>query len=46
MGARSGELITTDKPAIVPELFLDAVVVEDSKSNGCFPNSSWTDESD
>ena len=46
MGARWGELVTTDKPTVVSEPFLDAIVVEDSQSDGCFPNPSWTNEGD
>ena len=46
MGARSGELVATDKPAVVPETLLDAVVVEDSQGNRCLPNPPWADESD
>ena len=45
MGARGGELVATDESAVVPEPFLDAVVVEDGQSNGSFPDSSWADES-
>ena len=41
-----GELVATDKPAVVPELFLDTIVVEDSQGDGCFPDSPRTNESD
>ena len=43
---RWGELVATDEPTIVSKSFLDAIVVEDGQSNGCFPDPSWTDESD
>ena len=46
MSARCGELVATDKPTVFSELFLDAVVVEDSQSDGCFPDPPWTNESD
>ena len=46
MSARCRELVTTDEPAVVSESFLDAIVVEDSQGDGCFPDPSWTDESD
>ena len=46
MRARRGELVTTDEPAVISEPFLDSIVVEDGQGDGCFPNPSWTDESD
>ena len=46
MKVGGGELVTTDKPAIVSEPFLDTIMVEDDKSYGCLPDSPWTDESD
>ena len=46
MIARRGELIATDESTVVSELFPDLIVVENSKSDGRFPNSPWTDESD
>ena len=41
-----GELVATDEPTVVSEPFLDAIVVEDSQSDGGFPNPPCTDESD
>ena len=46
IGARGGELVATNKPTVVPKLFLYAIVVEDSQSDGCFPDSPGTNESD
>ena len=46
MTARGGELVATDKPTVVSEPFLDAIMVEDRESDGCFPDPAWTDESD
>ena len=46
MGARGRELVTADKPTVISKLFLDAIVVEDGESDGCFPNSPCADESD
>ena len=46
MSARCRELVTTYEPAVVSESFLDAIVVEDSQGDGCFPDPPWTDESD
>ena len=46
VGTRCKELVATDEPAVVSETFLDPIVVEDSQSDGCFPDSPWTDESD
>ena len=45
MSACGWELVAADKPTFVSELLLDAIVVEDGQSDGCFPNSAWTDES-
>ena len=45
MVARGGELVATDEPAVVSKPSLDAIVMEDSQSNGCFPNPPWADES-
>ena len=46
MNTRGGELVATDKPAVVPEPFLDAIVVKDGQGNGCFPDPACTKESD
>ena len=46
MSARGGELVTTDEPTVVSEPFLDSVVVEDSQSDGRFPDPPCADESD
>ena len=46
MSTRCRELVATDEPAVVPEPFLDPIVVEDGQGNGCFPDSPWTDECD
>ena len=46
MVARGGELIATNEPAIVSKPPLDAIVVEDGKSDRCLPDPSWTDESE
>jgi len=46
MSARSWELIATDEPAVIAEPFLDSIVVEDRESDGSFPDSPCTDESD
>ena len=40
MSARGGELIAADEPTVVSKPFLDAIVVEDSQSDGRFPNPS------
>ena len=46
MSSRGGELVTTDESTVYSEPFLDAIVVEDGKSDGSFTNPPWTDESD
>ena len=46
MGTRSWELITTDESTVLAESVFDPTVVENSESNGRFPNPSCTDESD
>ena len=46
MSARCRELITTDKVAVIAKPVLDAIVVENSEGDGCFPNAPCTDESD
>ena len=40
------ELVTTDEPTVFTETLLDAIVEEDSQSDGCFADPPWTDESD
>jgi len=42
---RSGELVATDESTVTAEPFLDSVVVEDSQSDGRFPDPACTDES-
>ena len=44
MGGR--ELVTADESTLVTETLLDAILMKDGKSNGCFSNPPWTDESD
>ena len=46
MSARRGELVATDEPTVGSKPFLDAIMMEDGQSDGCFPNSSCTDEGD
>jgi hypothetical protein len=46
MRARGGELVATDEPTVVTESFLDAIVVEDSQSDGRLANPAGTNESD
>ena len=46
MSARGRKLVATEEPTVVSEPFLDTIVMEDGQSNGCFPDSSWTDKSD
>ena len=46
MSTRGGELVTTEKPTVISEPFLDAVVVEDGQSDRCLSNPPCTDESD
>ena len=43
---QGGELVTTDKSAVDSRLFLDEIVVGDGQNDGCFPDSSCTDESE
>jgi len=45
MSTRGRELVATDETTIVTESLLDAIVMEDSKSDGRLPNSTSTDES-
>ena len=46
MGARGGELIATNEPAVVPKPFLDAIVVENGQGDGRFPDPPCANESD
>ena len=46
MGERCWELIAADKSAVIAKTLLDVVVVEDSQCDGCFADSSGTNESD
>ena len=46
MSARSWELTTTDKSAVLAKPILDAIVVEDREGDGCFPDPACTDQSD
>ena len=46
MSAGGGELVTSDEPTVVSKSFLDAIVVEDGESDGCFPDPPCADESD
>ena len=41
-----GELVATDESTVITESLLDATVVEDSQSDGCFPDLPWTYEGD
>ena len=42
---RSGEPVATDESTVIAKSFLDAIVVENSQSDGCFPNPTWANES-
>ena len=46
MGARSGELVATDESTVAAKSLFDAIVVEDSQSDGRLPDPASTDESD
>jgi len=46
MSERGRELVATDKPTVGSKPFLDAIVMEDGESNGCFSNPPCADESD
>jgi len=46
VSARGRELVATDEPAVGPEPFFDAIVVEDGQGDGCFSNPPCTNESD
>ena len=45
MSERRWELVASDKSTVFVEPPLDAIVVEDSQSDGRFPDPPWTDES-
>jgi len=44
MGERCWELVASGKPAILAEPLLDAIVIEDSQSDGRFADPTSTDE--
>ena len=44
MSLGGGELVATNEPTVVSKPFLYAIVVEDSQSDGGFPNPPCTDE--
>ena len=44
MGGR--ELVAADESTLVTETLLDAILMEDGESDGCFSDPPWTDESD
>ena len=46
MIAGRGELIAADESTIVSKPLFDAIVVEDGQSDGCFPDSPCTNESE
>ena len=46
MSEGRGELVAADESTIVSETLLDAIVVEDGQSDGCFPDSPRTNESE
>ena len=46
MGIGTGELVTTDESAVVTESLFDAIVMEDSQSDGRLSDPASTDESD
>ena len=46
MSARGWELIAADEPAVVAELLLDSIVVEDCQGNRGLPDTAGADESD
>ena len=39
-------MIATDEPTVVSKPFPDAIVMEDSPSDGRFPDPPYTDEGD
>ena len=46
MNARGREQVAANEPTVLSKPSLDAIVVEDSKSDRSFPDAPWTDESD
>jgi len=42
MSGRREKLITTDKPAVLAEPLLDAIVVEGGQNSGCLANPTST----
>ena len=46
MGERGRETVAADEPTIFAKPLFNRVVVEDGQSDGCLPNSAYTDESD
>jgi hypothetical protein len=40
-----GKLVTADEPASVAKPLFDAIVMEDSESDGCLPNATGTNKS-
>jgi hypothetical protein len=42
--AGSGELVTSDKSAVITKPFLDPIVVENGQCDGCLADPSGTDE--
>jgi len=46
VSAERGELIATNESTVIAEPLLDAIMVEDRQSNGCFPDPPCADESD
>ena len=46
MGVGSRELVAADESTLVTETLLDAILMKDGESNGCFSDPPWTDESD
>ena len=46
MGARSRELITTDKSTVVAKPLLDSIMVENGQGDGRLANHASADESD
>ena len=46
MGIGTGELVTTDESAVVTESLFDAIVMEDSQSDGRLSDPASTNEGD
>ena len=44
MRFQSRELVATDEPAIITKPVLDAVVMKNGESDGCFPDPSCANE--